>query len=239
MLRTLAAAAVCTAMFAAGAEAATNRITANGITVTAEGVFASGGAYEVPIGSAVTLDLTVDEFSVYREPTFGDISGFATGPGGSGIATSGGGVVLDVTSVESWSQILSHVTVDAAFSADLGGVIAPGFYHMIGFGVGIEASGPGTQRLNAALILFTPEDAFDGWTSLADLSLGSVSALLWFNYMSSVNVPGSDTSINVDDYAFASVTDFSIAPVPLPAAAPLLIAGLAGLGFAGRRRLRP
>lgn len=239
MFRAIAAATLCTAMFAAGAEAATNRITANGVTVTAEGVFAPGGAYEVPIGSAFSLDLLADEFTVTYDARDDDYYGSSTGPGGSGVATSGGGVVLDVTSPSSWSEILSNATIDAAFSARTGGVIAPGLYHFIGFGVSVDLPGAGAQNLEAALILFTPRDAFDGWTSLADLPLGSVRALLMFNYRSSVDVPGSDTPITVDDYAYASVSGLSIAPIPLPAAAPLLVAGLAGLGFVGRRRVRP
>jgi hypothetical protein len=47
----------------------------------------------------------------------------------------------------------------------------------------------------------------------------------------------SGWSITVDSGSFT--VESSIAPVPLPAAASLLLAGLAGLGVAGRMRKRP
>lgn len=69
---------------------------------------------------------------------------------------------------------------------------------------------------------------FETWISLVHISFYGVVALIGFD--------DCDTGIN--DTVFGSVSAFAVASVPVPAAAPLLIAGLVGLGFTGRR-VRP
>jgi hypothetical protein len=233
MFRAIAAATLCTAMFAAGAEAApAYRITADGTVFSLSGEFASGFTYAIPIRSTAAIDISALKIDVTRDAASGTYGGRSTGWRGAATAPSRRVGALDLFSTEIWGDAADNFAVTSALSAFTGGLLAAGTYDLISFGFEVDVPSTDNKRLSASLTLFAPNNALERWTSLSALALDAVVGLIEFSYRN---------DFGADDHAFAAVTDLSIAstPVPLPAAAPLLVAGLAGLGFAGRRRVRP
>lgn len=81
-----------------------------------------------------------------------------------------------------------------------------------------------------------PDGSLDGdYVFTADIP-GSLTYVLAGNYVG--NLFGLAAVGHNDDYKVRSVTVEAVAPVPLPAALPLLAVGVFGLGIAGWRRRR-